>query len=894
MRTNKKITNTIKKTVIILLVLVLVLTGLTLTLSQSSTPPKFLYLSVEKPYYEIGEKVTLIITADNLADYELSITSEHNLYKYSGELPGSIDFYPKEEGKHIAELANKTSHSVADSLEFIVGTHEVSSENIEVQNQSNNTANNTAFITTDKQEYVLGETVSAIIKLPEPATDNFNLYYEYQGFEQRFMGDLSAEIRFVPQGIGTHYLVLMDRNGNEIERYSFKVIESTGTEQFPTTYVGSPGQKEVLWLRNSKGEKQNAIIKLSNETNQTNKTNRVKLAEILVQSKAFDKIVLQDLELTQGTQGELPSLGIDEVPKNKVKISKKNIVKAFALDPTELNFTNGTLTGTATGNELWKCKDWDFANQGCLGTWVKIADLTPGQEYEIEISPEDPGYAEVIEITKALHLDENKTFISNIYPEVKEKDNIWSEPVLKNEYVRVKFEKPLNSGNDITIYVRNNQSLNTSIEVYYFNSTEKITQSLVIAEERYYKVYLSDMQESHDTFDLKVVSTGPETAYLEFDHVIDPTFIERYNATANISGHIQSSNCSGNGTNTVLMNSSNSIYTGNNDTGNGTEYRMFISLDTSPIPDDAIINSASFYVYLNSEDLEGAETIDVYACSYGASLENADFQNTTYGYNHGSIFNATSGTSQYHSVSLNVSGNNVSKTGYSQYCLLISTGCNDTIDLVDTLSTTPANQPYITINWTAAQDNPPNITSLNYPENDTNITTSSPVDFNFTVTDDWNITACTLYTNVTSSWAANESISTVTNNSQNIISASMPDGNLLWNIRCEDNNEPTGYGWYEYNYTVHIDATPPTSNQPNNASHEYNTIAKINWTLTDNIAPGKYIIYRNGTIQNDTTPWNNNTNLNISINTTTLGTWNYTIWYNDSLGNNGTTDTVII
>ena len=133
-------------------------------------------------------------------------------------------------------------------------------------------------------------------------------------------------------------------------------------------------------------------------------------------------------------------------------------------------------------------------------------------------------YELIIEISEAAHLDENREFISDIYDEVKAKDDIWSEPIYDGEYVRVTFESLLDNSNDITIYVRNNQGLNTIVEVYYVNSTDKITEFPVIEETKYYKVLLTSMAGSHNIFDLRVRNLdNNENAYLEFDHIIDPT-----------------------------------------------------------------------------------------------------------------------------------------------------------------------------------------------------------------------------------------------------------------------------------------------------------------------------------------------------------------------------------
>jgi hypothetical protein len=219
---------------LVLMVLVLTITSATLTLGES-LPQKLLYLSVEKPYYELGEKMTLIITAEPLTDYELSVLSSENLYKYSGEIKNNIDFYPKEEGLHRVELVNKLTKAVVDSLEFyagkpvagdnngeiINGTNETSGVNetsneTQLTNQTNQTNQGnqsnateiinpglTRLILTDKQVYAIGETVIATVSIPLDEQQNYKLYYEYEGFDQRYMGDFTY-ITLVPQGLGTH------------------------------------------------------------------------------------------------------------------------------------------------------------------------------------------------------------------------------------------------------------------------------------------------------------------------------------------------------------------------------------------------------------------------------------------------------------------------------------------------------------------------------------------------------------------------------------------------------------------------------------------------------------------------------------------------------------------
>jgi hypothetical protein len=97
------------------------------------------------------------------------------------------------------------------------------------------------------------------------------------------------------------------------------------------------------------------------------------------------------------------------------------------------------------------------------------------------------------------------------------------------------------------------------------------------------------------------------------------------------------------------------------------------------------------------------------------------------------------------------------------------------------------------------------------------------------------------------------------------------------------------------NITYGLETTPPTSNSPPDASYEISSSATINWTLTDNIAGGYYNVTRNGTTQNGSTVWVSGSTIYVWVNTSTIGNyWNYTIFFNDSAGNNGAPDTVFI
>ncbi|MEM7825856.1 MAG: hypothetical protein QW412_03295, partial [Candidatus Aenigmatarchaeota archaeon] len=102
-------------------------------------------------------------------------------------------------------------------------------------------------------------------------------------------------------------------------------------------------------------------------------------------------------------------------------------------------------------------------------------------------------YLLVIEISKAEHLDENRSFISDIYEQVYQLDDIWSEEIPSGHYARVTFRKNLTSNNDITIFPRI-VSGEPKIEVYEVNGTEKIAEFSNLKENEYNKILLTNLK----------------------------------------------------------------------------------------------------------------------------------------------------------------------------------------------------------------------------------------------------------------------------------------------------------------------------------------------------------------------------------------------------------------
>nr|MDO8086380.1 hypothetical protein [Candidatus Sigynarchaeum springense] len=119
-----------------------------------------------------------------------------------------------------------------------------------------------------------------------------------------------------------------------------------------------------------------------------------------------------------------------------------------------------------------------------------------------------------------------------------------------------------------------------------------------------------------------------------------------------------------------------------------------------------------------------------------------------------------------------------------------------------------------------------------------------------------------------------------------------------------------GLGWFEYTFCYsdvygargtesHVIvrvANLPSSSHPADAVYLQNAASTpITWVLTDENGAGQYRVLRNGVILAAWTPWTNGSGIVVPVDTSlSVGYWNYTIQFNNSAGQSGIQDTVIV
>jgi len=121
----------------------------------------------------------------------------------------------------------------------------------------------------------------------------------------------------------------------------------------------------------------------------------------------------------------------------------------------------------------------------------------------------------IILVSRAEHLDGSRSFMEDIYGQVRELDGNYKN-IPAGHYVRVTFEKKLNSRNDITFYGKSEGS--GVVEVYEKNGTQKIADFVNISEDKKYRASLANLQGGQDSFDLLVKNSA-----VDFDYIVDPS-----------------------------------------------------------------------------------------------------------------------------------------------------------------------------------------------------------------------------------------------------------------------------------------------------------------------------------------------------------------------------------
>jgi hypothetical protein len=490
----------------------------------------------------------------------------------------------------------------------------------------------------------------------------------------------------------------------------------------------------------------------------------------------------------------------------------------------------------------------------------------------------------IIEISKAEHLDENYSFISDIYDQVKAKDDIWSEQIYDKEYVRVTFETNLTSSRDITLYARNNESKRTIIEVYYFNSSEKITEFPIINEEKYYTVLLEGMIGEHDVFDLRIKNLDNDSgAYLEIDHIIDPySNLSRY--------FLRGSTSSGNLSNQSLSTTSGATTAYWKASATAVQLVNFISGSLSSA--QFVNGTLPITLWCNSSNTTGAPVVQipyyyVYDCTDSGCTSRVQIC-------YSGIINLNCSqatlTQRSSTACVNSSGWWVASGHYLETVIAANSSLTNRYANIAFNSSTYPSQ----INITNIDFDPKAEFGTN-PIDNYNSTNKS-ITFGLRCSDGVGVSYIRIWTNTTGTWHANYTNTSYTNNTWiNVTIGGINDNtNYKWQVWC---NDTAGNSNYTTNRTFSVDSTSPIAYQGTNPVDYYNSTSSsvtFDMRCLDNKGVSSIQLWSNFTgtwaANYTNSSYTNNTWINISR---TIPDKKYYIWQvrcNDTSG--GTNNTV--
>ncbi|MGV8150807.1 MAG: CARDB domain-containing protein [Candidatus Woesearchaeota archaeon] len=263
-----------------------------------------------------------------------------------------------------------------------------------------------------KQTYVMGETIDLGI-----FDDSMQVYVFTSSGVFRFLPDDYGIASFIPPRPENYRLqlkcgqeIILEKTFSVVNNVIQQEIENSENINISNFYNINLSETNISDISNSDSDFAQNVM------NERSITRNAKIRDSFGKSKEWRmtlrnhtgqvgrkdaEIILNDLEGFENSRMKLNNfeeknetlLKIERVETQKISLNKK-IMRAYAIDLSSVNFETGTFTRIASGKELWKCRDWIFDTQTCAGQWEKIMDLNPGQEYSIEIYPNDPGYAE--------------------------------------------------------------------------------------------------------------------------------------------------------------------------------------------------------------------------------------------------------------------------------------------------------------------------------------------------------------------------------------------------------------------------------------------------------------------------------------------------------------------
>ncbi|MBU1111795.1 MAG: hypothetical protein KJ896_03375, partial [Nanoarchaeota archaeon] len=248
-----------------------------------------------------------------------------------------------------------------------------------------------------QDESVAGENVTLIV--PNWNNEYFRIY----------VGDHTEVVSFGVQKEFDFNVDVKDSKGDAVN-VTLEFVDS-GTEQ--VIYQTKADIKKGVSLGIAKKDRSKSNQKPGNGKKSIDTKIKEGVYDIKInpENNPIKEILINDVSINSNVS-EL--IDIDNVNESENNLTE--FIEVYAIDPTKFNFTSATVTiKEAKGTKLFKCSTWNFTTSTCeikeencvidpdepdgqicdyVGGWVEIMEIIPGQEYNITLTPDDPGFAE--------------------------------------------------------------------------------------------------------------------------------------------------------------------------------------------------------------------------------------------------------------------------------------------------------------------------------------------------------------------------------------------------------------------------------------------------------------------------------------------------------------------
>ncbi|NTV23677.1 MAG: hypothetical protein HGA85_04855, partial [Nanoarchaeota archaeon] len=366
-----------------------VISMLLFLVSSLSLPADASLILLDKDEFSVSENIIIGLNFSDFAGSSLEISSPSKRFEYPA-VGSRIRFTPTEPGSYMI------------SLIYANATRETASFSVKDPGLANPMPMQTT-LTIEKEEYAVGEMVQISIGNPASAS-TYDLEIAANSRTYKFFATSEDTLRFFPQEPG-NYVVTLSLGSVRLSSAGFIVREDKDNIDAPRNSSqdesGQPASDlPPVFITGSVAQDAETEIQDSHITVVKRDNRDMDYRVFRVRKDAREHILLRlndrkikEIRLENASLDSVSNIRIDSVEK-RFLVNSLNSVSTYAIDPSGAQFDNATVTATAVGDTLWKCKDWDFAGQNCLGTWVKLKEITPGENYTFLLSTADPGFAE--------------------------------------------------------------------------------------------------------------------------------------------------------------------------------------------------------------------------------------------------------------------------------------------------------------------------------------------------------------------------------------------------------------------------------------------------------------------------------------------------------------------